>query len=116
MTTRHASIIAALVLAAMPTVSTAGPTGTVNGTVTRLENPVADTKVVIDSESDASYEAIAYTDTEGHFSFAGAPAGEIHVNAYDAQGVFLVSGYATLLEGEVVTMALDIVPEENAGD
>jgi FlaG/FlaF family flagellin (archaellin) len=106
MLTRHSSIIATILLAAVVMVSAA--TGMVNGSVTRLGSAVAEAKVVIASDSDASYEAIAYSDSEGNFSFSGAPAGEIHVNVYDDQGLFLVSGTAALLDGEAVTIALDI--------
>ena len=33
-----------------------------------------------------------------------------HVNAYDDQGVFLVSGTAILLEGGTATIVLEIAP------
>ena len=100
----------ALVLAMMVCVVAAAAVNVLNGSVTNAGLPVAGAKVVVDSSSDATYEATTFTDVDGRFTFANAPAGEIHVNVYDDQGVFLATGTMMLREGETAAIALEIEP------
>jgi hypothetical protein len=106
--TLHNAAMTAFVSAMMGCVLYAAAVGTVNGSVTHAGASVAGAKVVIDSSSDATYEATTYTDAGGMFSLIDAPAGEIHVNVYDEQGVFLVSATTMLADDQVATVALEV--------
>jgi hypothetical protein len=82
-------------------------TGTVKGSLTLNGSPLAGAAVVVSSSGDSSYTAKITTDGSGNFIVLNAPLGTLAVKAYDAQGVFLVSGTGTLSQaGDVVSVTL----------
>lgn len=92
------------------TVSAApGPTGVVKGSVSGGGAPVVGARVVIASNSDSSYNAVASTDKDGAFTFSNAPVGEVEVRVYNAQDNVIATGKGVLkAAGETLTLVLTV--------
>lgn len=100
-----------IVLVLAVATAAAAATGTVRGTVSLRGTPVVNARIVIESESDSSYGAVAYTDKEGRFTFANAPVGPVIVKAHDASGAVAGTAKGTLNEqDEILVLQIELAP------
>ncbi len=74
----------------------------ISGYVTQEGNRIYDAKIIVNSSSSSSFEAITYSDSNGHFSLYDVPAGQVSLLVFNQAEQFVGEKKIELLENQII--------------